>query len=66
MQRKFTNRRLFHLSDSDVAISILSKGSHKLQCICRKIAVLLLSGHGLLNLAHVDSADNPTDEASRS
>ena len=69
MQRKFTNRRLFHLSDSYVAISILSKGrtgSHKLKFICRKIAALLLAGHGLLNLAHVDSADNPTDEASRS
>ena len=69
MKRSFTNRRLFHLSDSYVALSILSKGrtgSHKLQYICRKIAALLVAGQCQLLLAHVDSFDNPTDEASRS
>lgn len=69
MKRNLTNRRIFHLSDSYVALSILSKGrtgSHKLQFICRKIAALLLAAQCQLHLGHVDSFDNPTDEASRS
>ena len=68
LQRSLCNRRVFHLSDSYVSISILSKGrtaSRKLHFIVNKINALLLAAHCILNLAHVDSAENPTDEASR-
>ena len=62
------NRRIFHLTDSYVAMSILSKGrtsSRALQSICRKIAALLMACRAFMVLSHVDSADNPTDEGSR-
>ena len=65
---RFCNRKLFHLTDSYVAMSILAKGrtsSFALQPITRKIAAFLLGGSSHLSLAHVDSADNPTDEGSR-
>ena len=68
LQRSVCNRRIFHLSDSYVSISILSKGrtaSRKLHFIVNKINALLLAAHCILNLVHVDSSDNPTDEASR-
>ena len=67
-ERKFCNRRLFHITDSYVAMSILAKGrtsSFALQPICRKVSALLLGGSAWLILGHVDSADNPTDEGSR-
>ena len=65
---RFCNRKLFHLTDSYVSLSILAKGrtsSFQLQPICRKIAAFLLGGGSHLVLSHVDSADNPTDEGSR-
>ena len=68
MNRQLVNRRMFHLTDSYVALSILSKGrtgSAKLRYIVRKINSLLLVSHSLLHLAHVDSYENPTDAASR-
>ena len=68
MNRQLVNRRMFHLTDSYVALSILSKGrtgSAKLRYIVRKINALLLVSHSLLHLAHVDSYENPTDAASR-
>ena len=67
-QRAFTSRRAFHITDSYVAMSILSKGrtsSKRLQPLIRKISSLLLAGQLQLILAHVDSSDNPTDAASR-
>ena len=67
-ERHFCNRRLFHLTDSYVAMSILAKGrtsSFALQPIVRKVSALLLGGSAWLILGHVDSADNPTDEGSR-
>ena len=67
-ERCLCSRKLFHLTDSYVAMSILSKGrtsSKALQPLVRKIAALLLSGHGHLILAHLESTDNPTDEGSR-
>ena len=65
---RFCNRKLFHITDSYVALSILAKGrtsSFALQPIVRKICALLLGGSSHLILSHVDSADNPTDEGSR-
>ena len=67
-ERGFCSRRIFHATDSYVAMSILSKGrtsSRKLQPLIRKISALLLAGQTQLVLAHIDSFDNPTDEASR-
>ena len=67
-QRRLCSRRSFHITDSYVAMSTLSKGrtsSHKLQPLIRKISALLLAGQLQLILAHVDSSDNPTDAASR-
>ena len=62
------SRRVFHLTDSYVCQSILSKGrtsSVLMRPVVRKINALLLANHCLLLVAHVDSADNPTDAASR-
>lgn len=62
------DQRVLHISDSAVSISILSKGrtsSRALQHVVRKVgAILLLSNASLFN-CHVDSWDNPTDDASR-
>ena len=68
-QRKFVCRRMFHVTDSYVAMSILSKGrtsSKALQPLVRKLCALLLAAQTQLILAHVDSSENPTDEGSRS
>ena len=67
-ERCFCSRKIFHLTDSYVAMSILSRGrtsSKALQPLVRKISALLLSGHAHLILAHLESSDNPTDEGSR-
>ena len=65
----FISARLFHISDSYVCISIISKGrssSRLLQRRLKYLAALLLASNVQLVLAHVESTDNPTDEASRS
>ena len=67
-EKLLCSRRAFHITDSYVAMSIISKGrssSRKLQPLIRKICALLLAGQTQLILAHIDSSDNPTDEASR-
>lgn len=67
-QRSLVGRRVFHLTDSYVNQSIISKGrasSHLMQPIVRRTNSVLLASFVALCLAHVDSADNPTDEASR-
>jgi len=65
---KLSEARLFHLSDSYVTISVVSKGrsaSKQLQRVMRRLAAILLA-HGLfLIVAHVESTDNPTDFMSR-
>lgn len=65
---KTCDSRIFHLSDSYVCISVVSKGrssSKQLQRVLKKLAAHLLI-HGLqLVIAHVDSNENPTDRASR-
>lgn len=60
--------RIFHLSDSYVCISIITKGRSGSRKLQRKLQLLnahLLATNLTLVLAHVDSIDNPTDEASR-
>ena len=61
-------RRWVHLADSMVCNYILSKGrtsSLLLQPIVREINAYLLALNSTQFNAHVDSAENPTDEASR-
>lgn len=63
-----SNMRVLHLSDSAVSISILAKGrtsSKALIHIVRKINSLQLLFNIYLMSVHVDSMQNPTDEASR-
>ena len=65
---KAVDKRIFHLSDSYVCLSVISKGrtsSRILQRTLNKIAAHLLA-HGLqLVVAHVESSENPTDRGSR-
>jgi len=65
---KHYNVRIFHLTDSYVCMSIASKGrsgSKQLNRVLRQLNATLL-GYGLyLVIAHVESSQNPTDEASR-
>lgn len=62
------NTRWLHLADSMVCNHILSKGrtsSHLLQPLVRKLAAIQLTLNSLELHGHVDSAENPTDAASR-
>lgn len=65
---KWSNCRIFHATDSYVAMSVISKGrtsSVMLNRLLKKLnAMLLLHGIQLL-MTHVESSENPTDEASR-
>ena len=65
---KHVHARIFHISDSYVCMSVLSKGrsgSRQLNRLLKQINAYLL-GHGLfLVIAHVESSENPTDGASR-
>ena len=66
---KWSQRRIFHLSDSYVTISVVSKGRSSSIMLNRLLKVLNahLLVHGIfLVLAHVESTENPTDAASRS
>ena len=61
--------RVFHLSDSYVCISVISKGrtsSLKLQRILKQLNSYLLAFGIILILCHIESTKNPTDHASRS
>ena len=61
-------KRWVHLADSMVCNYILSKGrtsSRLLQPIVREINAYLLALNSTQYNAHVDSVENPTDEASR-
>ena len=61
--------RLFHVSDSFVAMSVVAKGrsgSRQLNAILKLLNATLL-GFGLtLCIGHVESTENPTDGESRS
>ena len=60
--------RIFHIADSYVCISIISKGrsgSKVLTRVLQQISAHCLAFGLYVVLAHVDSMDNPTDEGSR-
>ena len=60
--------RVFHLTDSYIAMSIISKGrtsSKMLKPLLARLAVYLLAMDIQLVVSHVESAENPTDDASR-
>ena len=65
---RWMHRRIFHLSDSYVSISVISKGRSSSRMLNRLLKVLnahlLLYGIYLV-LAHVESSENPTDGESR-
>ena len=63
------NRRWLHLEDSMVCLYILSKGrtsSHLLQPLVSKVGAVQIAMGATCLHAHVGSAENPTDAASRS
>ena len=64
----WVEKRVFHLSDSYVSISVASKGRSSSRMLNRLLKVLnahlLLYGVSLI-LAHVESTENPTDAESR-
>ena len=65
---KMCEARLFHLSDSYVTISVVSKGrssSKQLQKVMRRLAAILLAHNLFLIVAHIESTENPTDFMSR-
>lgn len=65
---KTSDCRIFHVVDSYVVMSVVSKGrssSKQLHRVMTRLAALLLA-HGLfLIVAHVESTENPTDHQSR-
>lgn len=67
-RHKIHDARVFHISDSYICISIVSKGrsgSRLLGQVLKKISAHCLAFGLYVVLAHVDSLDNPTDEGSR-
>ena len=65
---RWSEKRIFHLSDSYVSISVVAKGRSSSVMLNRLLKVLNahLLIHGIyLILAHVESSENPTDGASR-
>ena len=62
------NLRVVHLTDSYVCMSIAAKGrtsSKMLSPLVRRLSALLLAFGLQLVITHVESTENPTDEASR-
>ena len=60
--------RVFHLTDSYVAMSIVSKGrssSNALKPLLRRLSALLMCFNLQLIIVHVESTENPTDADSR-
>lgn len=60
--------RAFHLTDSYIAMSIVSKGrtsSRMLKPLLRRLSAVLLAFDVYLIVSHVESSENPTDAASR-
>ena len=63
------NMRVFHITDSYICMSIVGKGrtgSTKLRWTLKQISSLLLAFNLYLILGHVESSENPTDDATRS
>ena len=66
---RHSQARIFHLSDSYVCMSVVSKGrsgSRQLNRVLRELNGYLLAFGLHLIIAHVESSENPTDGASRS
>lgn len=60
--------RIFHATDSFVCVSVISKGrsgSCKLNHILQQLNAILLGFNISLIIGHVESTQNPTDDASR-
>ena len=65
---KEIDSRVFHLTDSYICMSVISKGrssSLMLNRLLRQLSCYLLAFQLLLVTLHVESTDNPTDEGSR-
>ena len=66
--RKEEKLRVFHLTDSYVCMSVISKGrssSAMLKPLLQRLSALLLAFDLYLLVGHVESLDNPTDHDSR-
>ena len=66
---KETSVRLVHLTDSYVSMSVIGKGrssSKMLQPLLRRLAAMVMAFDLYVYTGHVESTENPTDEASRS
>ena len=66
--RKEERLRVFHLTDSYVCMSVVSKGrssSAMLKPLLQRLGALLLAFDLYLLIGHVESLDNPTDHDSR-
>ena len=60
--------RIFHLTDSYICMSIISKGrssSRMLKPLLRRLGAILLTFDLQLIISHVESTENPTDHDSR-
>ena len=65
---KHVHSRIFHVSDSYVCMSVVSKGrsgSRHLNRLLKQINAYLLGFNLLLIISHVESSENPTEGASR-
>ena len=65
---KHSGLRIFHLTDSYICMSVISKGrsgSRQLGRILKQLNAHLLGFSLQLIIAHVESSENPTDGASR-
>lgn len=65
---RWSEKRIFHISDSYVSISVASKGrssSRMLNNVLKVLNAHLLLYNIYLILAHVESTENPTDAESR-
>ena len=61
--------RIFHVTDSFVALSVIAKGrtgSRQLGRVLKQLNAWLLSFGVTMVIAHIESSENPTDGASRS
>ena len=67
-RRAAVSTRIFHLTDSYVCMSVIGKGrsgSKKLAFVLKQLNSMLLASDLYLVIGHVESSQNPTDEASR-
>ena len=68
LHNKVSHMRLFHVTDSFVCMSVVSKGrtgSKQLSRVLKQLNAWLLAFGVTMILGHVESTENPTDGASR-